>query len=137
MKSLLSLAALSLLVVGCGQHPVDEARSNSSDVAHALCSCPDIVAGSGYASEAECLAETELTTTDAQIECIKAVYDRNESAASAPIECLNRQSGEAASCAQEAGCNPVALERCGELLESTTCPELPEIVEREFEACGG
>jgi len=137
MKSLLSLAALGFLLVGCAQHPVDEARSNASDVAESLCSCPDVVAGSGYASEEECIRETELTSTDSQIECLKAAYDRNESAASAPIECINRQSSEAASCARDAACNAVALERCADLLDGDACPELPESVEREFDACGG
>jgi len=137
MFKLLITVAAGLLVVGCGQHPVDESLAIQEDFANEVCDCPDIVAGGYMGSRSACLADNGNTLTEAEIECNRAVYDRNESVASAPASCFIDTSKEMLDCVKSASCNTAALETCLDMFSLDSCPAFPESVNAEFNACSG
>ena len=135
MTKWISCLALLFVTVGCGQHPVDEARSIQDDFANEFCSCPDVVSSGGYANKDACVAENRSNITDSEADCLKAAYDRNESAASGPIKCIIDLYKQVKDCVKDASCNSAALAACGSSFDPDSCPALPDSVQEEFNAC--
>ncbi len=136
MKGTMILLLGAAFAVGCGQHPVDEFQSTSNEVAEEICSCPEVVAGAGYDSEAACVVDNSVQFTEAELQCFRDAYDRNESAASPSVSCSIEVANDLKSCIEDASCNAAALQSCFDMFDfEDACPVIPDSAQAEFDAC--
>jgi len=124
---LLSLAAVAL--VGCSDHPVDQFVAIGNSTTDEVCSCP------AFETEDFCTMPDELT--NAEISCLKRVYNQYEGELGDTVDCFIDAGQELNGCIRSASCDLAALDTCNNVYEARVdgCPSTTEVAGEAFDAC--
>jgi hypothetical protein len=124
---MLTLAAVAL--VGCSDHPVDQFVAVGDSINAEVCSCP------AFETEDFCTMPDELS--NAEVSCLKRVYDDYEGELSGTVDCFIDAGQELNSCARAADCDLADLDICNDVYEARVdgCPDTTEVAGEAFDAC--
>jgi len=132
LRSLLLLSLIATFGLGCANN-VDSFNNTIVDTVDKTCErCAEDVG----VTVAECMDLFDVGFSESQRQCFKDVQSRHDSVGPY-FDCANEQAGRYATCVDDAGCNTVALEACGDILEGIgdVCPLPSGDALRELDAC--
>lgn len=128
------IALFALLVSGCSINSLlNKSEDETEETVDLVCSCSNV-----FPDRAMCEAQFQSLFSFVDRDCLEDALAVDKDASKDTLDCVVDQQKEYNSCLKKSlDCNdPTSFEGCQPLLDFEKCPQLPEAVQTELNACG-